>query len=63
MDTQKPKRALTSWTKFCSEYYKQNKDKFPNYRAMLQSQELKDAYKKSKEVPAGGKMKRMKKMM
>ena len=65
MDTQKPKRKMTDWAAFCSKYWSDNKAKFNNsYRDMLKSQELKDAYKKSKEAPvAGGKLKRGKKMM
>lgn len=64
MDSSKPKRKLTDWTSFCSKYYAENKGKFVNYKSMLQSQELKDAYKKSKSVdqPSGGKLKKAKKM-
>ena len=61
MDNTKPKRPLTNWTSFCAKYYADNKDKFVNYKSMLQSQELKDAYKKSKEQPSGGKIKSGKK--
>ncbi len=60
MDNTKPKRPLTNWTSFCAKYYADNKSKFKNYKSMLQSQELKDAYRKSKE-PSGGKIKSSKK--